>query len=419
MTRSQVFSLCGGYKGATNVRHLRVEHGEALPAEAEVVIIGGGIVGVASAVLLGERGVTPLLIDAASGLGTRTTAMSAHCIRAQFGEPDNIAMMAESLAFYEAFAIRLGLSSRSNPISLCQQGYLFASTNPADADVFAERIERQRAAGLEDVELLDGDEARARYPWLSEAICVATFRARDGWIDSARAVEAMAAAASGSFALETTVEEIVVNGGRVTGVRTNRGTIDTDTVVLAAGPFSRNLSPEPLPIQLWRRHRVIVSPHPVIPQGGPVTIDANTGAHWRPHLGGALAAWALLETDQPATWPVTPDPSFPDHVLLSADGIGRLAPFWRDLAPALTPAGIMLTAGQYTMTPDHRPLIGPAPQTRGLFLHTGYSGHGIMGAPAGARILADSVTGAPGRNPFDPSRFADGVSHPDVEPVVI
>jgi sarcosine oxidase subunit beta len=401
------------------VRHLRVEHGEALPAEAEVVIIGGGIVGVASAMQLGERGVTPLLIDTASGLGTRTTAMSAHCIRAQFSEPENIAMMAESLAFYEAFANRLSLPTASTPINLCQQGYLFASTNSADADVFAERIERQRAAGLDDVELLDGDAVRARYPWLSEAICVATFRARDGWIDSARAVEAMAAAAVGSFALETTVEEIVVTGGGVTGVRTNRGTIDTDTVVLAAGPFSRNLSPEPLPIQLWRRHRIIVSEHQKIPQDGPVTIDANTGAHWRPHLGGALAAWALPELDRPATWPVTPDPKFPDRVLLSSDGIGRLAPFWRDLAPALTPAEIMLTAGQYTMTPDHRPLIGPAPQTRGLFLHTGYSGHGIMGAPAGARILADSVTGAPGRNPFDPSRFADGVSHPDVEQVVI
>jgi glycine/D-amino acid oxidase-like deaminating enzyme len=71
------------------------------------------------------------------------------------------------------------------------------------------------------------------------------------------------------------------------------------------------------------------------------------------------------------------------------------------------------------MTPDHRPLIGPATHFAGLYLHTGYSGHGIMGSPAGARILAEEVAGTCTNNPFHPSRFDGNVAPPDVERVVI
>jgi sarcosine oxidase subunit beta len=131
-------------------------------------------------------------------------------------------------------------------------------------------------------------------------------------------------------------------------------------------------------------------------------------------------AWALPETDSDATWPVEPDSGFVDHVLRSAKGVSRLAPFWTEVASRLTADDILLTAGQYTMTPDHRPLIGPAPLTSGLFLHTGYSGHGIMGAPAGARLLADLMAGVGNTaNPFSPARFDGDLTPPDIEKVVI
>jgi len=81
---------------------------------------------------------------------------------------------------------------------------------------------------------------------------------------------------------------------------------------------------------------------------------------------------------------------------------------------------MLLTAGQYTMTPDHRPLIGAAPRARGLYLNTGYSGHGIMGAPAGARILAEAMTRSnDGSHPFAPNRFDGQTDSPDIEQVVI
>ncbi|MBA2776305.1 MAG: FAD-binding oxidoreductase [Chloroflexia bacterium] len=391
-----------------------------LPASTPVVIVGGGIVGVASAWFLRQYGLEAIVVEAAHDIGVRTTAMSAHCIRAQFSDRDNIAMMAESLDFYEHFNERLGTDRSDASIGLCQQGYLFASTDPADTGVFASRIATQRAAGLDDVELLTGEEARQRFPWLSDEIAVATFRSRDGWIDSRLAVEAIAAAAQVPIFLNVSASEILVEAGAVIGVNTSAGTIATDTVVIAAGPFSRELSPEPLPISLWRRHRLIVAANSAIPQTGPVTIDANSGSHWRPHRGGALLAWAQPETDQPAQWPVQPDPEFVELILQSEGGVGRLAPFWNDLRLRLRSSEILLTAGQYTMTPDHRPLIGAAPRTRGLYLNTGYSGHGIMGAPAGARILAEAMTRSnDGSHPFAPNRFDGQTDSPDIEQVVI
>jgi sarcosine oxidase subunit beta len=389
-----------------------------LPQTADVVIIGAGIVGIATAFHLARHGIDAVVLDAAPDIGSRTTAMSAHCIRAQFSEPDNIAMMAESLTFYENFAQECGTDQAD--ISLRQQGYLFASTDHADTPEFAARVAEQHRAELTDVELFTGAEVRTRYPWLSEEIAVATYRARDGWIDSARAVQAMAVSARLRLCLNVEVTHINVEAGRVNGIRSPTGDIQTRTVILAAGPFSGILSPEPLPIQLLRRHRVIVAPNPAIPQEGPVTIDANTGSHWRPHRGGALAAWAQPEPDSDPVWPVPADLGFTDLILRGDGGIARLAPIWNAIVPTLNPSDITLTAGQYTVTPDHRPLIGPAPQTEGLYLHTGYSGHGIMGAPAGARLLADLISSSNRvPNPFSPSRFEGAYTPPDVERVII
>lgn len=376
-----------------------------LPRTADCVIIGGGIVGASTALFLARAGLKSVLLESEPGLGHRTTAMSAHCIRAQFSEPENIRMMAESLDFYETFADRVGIDADQSPIGLRQQGYLFASTDPADREAFLDRVERQRQAGLDDVHVLDGDSVCTMFPWLSGDIVVATWRVRDGWIDSSAATRLMAKASGVPVHLGVTVHAILAPGGRVTGVVTSRGPIATDRVVLAAGPMSLAISPEPLPLRLKRRHRLIVGPDPRIPQDGPVLIDANTGAHWRPHDGGAILAWARDEPDSTPSWPLLPDLAFTDLVLRDPDGVARLAPFWRGIADAGARPHDLLTAGQYTLTPDHRPLIGAAPRTSGLWLNTGYSGHGIMGAPAGARLLADLMTRAqPEPNPFAPDR---------------
>lgn len=391
----------------------------ALPSSADVVVIGGGIAGAVSAFWLSRAGLKPIIVERSTRLASATTSASAYCIRCQFSEAENVAQMNDSLRIFSTFAETTGIPGAD--IGLRQQGYLFASTNEDERPAFAARVARQRALGVEDIECLDGDEIRRRFPWISSAVVVGAFRQGDGWIDGQRATELFAKASGAPVFRSTNVVKIETVNSRVAAVMTERGRIVTKHVVLAAGPFSKAISPEPLPVVLWRRHRVIVAPDARIPQHGPMTIDANTGAHWRPYQGGALIAWAQVETDTPPAWPVPADPGFPDLVLRDERGIGRIVPLWREIASGITPDRISLIAGQYTVTPDHKPLIGPANETAGLWLNTGYSGHGIMGSPSGSRLLADVISGKIGNddNPFHPGRFAAGSKRPDVEQIVL
>ena len=392
---------------------------DEIPDAADFVVIGAGIVGCASAFFLARSGREPLVIERADGIASATTSVSAHAIRCQFTEPENIAQMSESLNFYEHFRDLVGDSTAQ--INLIQNGYLFASTVEAEIPAFRDRVARQHELGIPDVELLIGDEIRYRFPWMAAEIVIGTFRARDGWIDSTLAADHFLSASGAAIALGTTVTSIDVVDGKVTGVTNDRGRVRTDTVVLAGGPFSRDICPEPLPVALWRRHRIVLNPDSRIPQNAPMTIDANTGAHWRPHRGGALLAWARPESDRPATWPVERDESWPELILHSDRGIARLSPIWKEITPDLDPGAWLFTAGQYTVTPDHKPLIGPANETAGLYLNTGYSGHGIMGSPSGSRLLADVLAGSVSNadNPFFPGRFVTGTRPPDVEQIVL
>ena len=396
-----------------------MRHIQDLPDSADVVIIGGGIVGCATAFFLSRSGRSPLLLERGDAIAAATTSVSAHAIRRQFAEPENIAQTSESLNIYENFRDVIG--DPSAQINLVQNGYLFASTDDADLPAFSARVARQRSLGVSDVELLSGEEIRYRFPWMASEIQVGTFRHKDGWIDSVLAANHFLAASGAQSAVNTTVTAIETDGGRVTGVQTNRGHVATTSVVLCAGPFSPDICPEPLPVARWRRHRIIVGADERIPQNAPMTIDANTGAHWRPHAGGALMAWAQPEIDRPATWPVERDESWPDLILRSDRGIARLCPFWTEITPGLTPDSYLFTAGLYTVTPDHKPLIGPANETAGLYLNTGYSGHGIMGSPSGSRLLADLLAGTipNADNPFHPGRFATGAKPPDIEKIVL
>jgi sarcosine oxidase subunit beta len=138
-----------------------------------------------------------------------------------------------------------------------------------------------------------------------------------------------------------------------------------------------------------------------------MTIDEDTGAHWRPAMRGA---W-LLFTDpttpaSPPTDAVPSDPGFAFQLLdpASPTAVARTAPFWAEVWER-NAAHWIVQAGQYTMTPDHWPLIGEA-GVPGLAINTGYSGHGIMLSPAGSRRLADLLAGrlAPADNIFRPDR---------------
>jgi len=389
---------------------------------ADVVIVGGGISGAAAAFFLSRAGVRPLIVERLSALAALTTAQSMEAMRAQFVEPENIAMMRESIAFYEEFAQRTGLSrqaGREQPdydIGVHQQGYLFLTTQPDGPQVLGQRVMSQHCLGLTDVEFLSGDAARARFPYVCKEVTAGTFRQRDGWLSAHEAAHGFARASGAPALLNTTVTGISVAGGRVTGVQTDRGPIAAPVVVLATGPYSKRvaaLAGVELPLRIVRRHRLTIGQHPLIPQDAPMVIDQDSGAHWRPESPGAALAWA--QAHEPPGEPVDqviPNPMFPFEVL---EGVSRLCPFWVEVAESLKRDQVFLTAGQYTITPDDKPIIGPHPEIEGLFFNLGYSGHGVMAAPGGGRLLADLVLNpaADGENPFSFRRLAglEGVEH--------
>jgi len=378
-----------------------------LPPSADAVIIGGGINGAAAAFFLSRAGLRPVIVERLPVLAGLTTSRSMEAFRAQFVEPEHIALMLESIDFYVHFAERTGLAECD--IGIHQQGYLFLTAQPERFAEFRERVAAQHALGLTDVQFLDGEALRKAFPYVSDQVVAGTFRQGDGWLSSNEATQGFVRASAAQVVLNTTVNGFLVSDGRVTGVQTDRGPIATPVVVLAAGPYAARvaaLAHIELPLQVVRRHRVTIGEHPLIPTWAPMTIDQDTGAHWRPEGPGAALAWA--QAHEPPGEPVDnvrPNPNFPFEVL---EGVSRLNPFWEEVAGSLKSSQVRLSAGQYTMTPDGEPLVGPHPALDGFFLMVSCNGHGVMAAPGVGRLLADLVVGRrdDASNPFSYRRLS-------------
>jgi len=374
---------------------------------SHIIIIGGGIIGVASAYFLGKSGFQVTVLERELTLGSLTTAASLQAVRAQFTDPVNIAMMKESLDYYEHFSQILDLPDHN--IGFHQQGYLFVTSEEKAVDRMKERVTYQHAHGLTDVEFLSEDELHRRFSYLAPEAIAATFRARDGWLSAHEALTGFRQAARRHDVIirtQTEVLSLLARGERITGVVTPEGELEADAVVLAAGPFTARLARTAevdLPLQPVRRHRVVIGEHDLIPHGGAMTIDEDTGAHWRPEGPGAALAWAEPEDPSPPQRHVSPDPKFTFRVM---EGVYRLNPFWLDVAETLKRDNIFLHAGQYTVSSDHNPVIGSVDERPGLWVISGFSGHGVMATPASARLLADLMSGVidPDGNPFSLTR---------------
>lgn len=387
-----------------------VPDAQTFPAQAEVVIIGGGVLGAATAFYASKAGLDAVVLEMRDSLASLTTTASEECFRAQFSEPENIAMMKASIAVFENFAEVIGIPGYD--IGLHQQGYLFYTSDPKAPEKLRAQVAHQRSMGLDDVEFWTGDEVRHHFPWASPQVTAATWRAKDGWLSAHELTYGFAKGSQARFLLRTRATDILVDAQGVAGVETNRGTIATRTVVIAAGPFSGQVAQwagAELPLTILRRQKCIIAPHPAIPQDAPMTIDLSTGAFWRPEVGGAALGWsnALPEEPSEPLENVPTDWTFPALVL---EEVMKLAPFWEKVAADLKREHVFLSAGQYTMTPDHKPILGPYPDVPGLFLNVGYSGHGVMGSPEGSRYVVAMIAGEmrPEDNPFCFERFARG-----------
>ncbi len=373
---------------------------------AEVVIIGGGIVGSSIAWHLTEAGCRNVLVlERETHQGKGSTGKSMGGVRAQFSTPVNIQMSLYSIPFYDSFEARLG-----HPSGYRAQGYLFVATSEAHLAYLRANYERQVAMGLKTARLLSAADITRMFPQLrSDDILGGSFCSTDGFVDPYSAMVGFMtrAAEQGARLLrDTEVTGITRNGDRVTGVETTRGPVSAGKVVNAAGPWAAQvarMAGVDLPVEPLRRMLVPTEPFDAFPRTAPMIIDMSNGFHFRPEGLGFLMAWN--DPEETPGYKTSFDANFIEKVLTRA---ANRVPCFEEVA--VNPKRAW--AGLYEMTPDHHPILGAAPGAEGLFFANGFSGHGVMHAPATGKIVADLVltgsTDLVDAKLLDLQRFAEG-----------
>ncbi len=353
---------------------------------ADVVVIGGGIVGSSIAWHLTEAGCRSVLVlERETQQGKGSTGKSMGGVRAQFSTEVNIRMSLYSIPFYASFDERLGFPAGYRP-----QGYLFLATRPAHLAYLQANQARQISLGLTTAQMLSAAEIALQFPQLrTDDVLGGAFCSTDGFVDPYSAmIGFMTSACERGVRLwkGTGVTAIGTDLRGVSSVTTPRGVVATRSVVNAAGAWSAavaELVNIDLPVGPLRRMLLPTEPFADFPHSAPMIVDMTTGFHFRPESLGFLLAWA--DPQEIRSFDTNFDPAFVEKVLtLAADRV----PCFENLA--VNPKRGW--AGLYEMTPDHHPILGPVAELPGFFLANGFSGHGVMHAPATGKILADLIT---------------------------
>ena len=351
---------------------------------ADVVIIGGGIVGSSIAYHLVAAGCkNVLVIERETAQGKGSTGKSMGGVRAQFSTHVNIQMSLYSIPFYASFEERLGYPCDYRP-----QGYLFCATHDKHMAYLRANYEKQVAMGLKNVRLVAGDEIRSMFPLLrGDDIIGGSFCSTDGFVDPYSAMIGFMTRAAGHGATlwkNTSVTAIARHGGSFE-VATTRDMVSTSTVVNCAGPWAAEiaaLAGIDLPVEPLRRMLVPTEPFDGFPHTAPMIIDMSNGFHFRPESRGFLLAWN--DPEETPGYKTDFEPAFIEKILTCA---AERVPVFENVA--VNPKRAW--AGLYEMTPDHHPILGESPEVSGFFFANGFSGHGVMHAPATGKILSDLI----------------------------
>jgi sarcosine oxidase subunit beta len=350
----------------------------------EVVVVGGGCIGLASAIELAARGSKVILVE--RGLpGAANSTLTGGGIRHQFGTELNVRLSQLSAETWDGFEERFGVDPRFHRI-----GYLFLARTEDTAATLAAHVQLQNRLGV-DSEFLDQQEIQRRWPALvGRAFRGAGFRASDGWANQQRIIDGLvrgAIAAGVDLMVGTEALALELAGGRITGVATTAGQIRADAALLATGPWvAPLLDPWALsvPVTAHRHELLIVEPAERYPEGLPWLIGVDDEVHTRSDTDGRALVGGFLGEDNA----VDPD----RYSMRTADGCRRAV-----LAAAERLFGVVGPtaqirhgwAGLYPSTPDHHPIIDQVAD--GLYVALGFSGTGLMHAPAAARLATELI----------------------------
>lgn len=351
-----------------------------LPERADVVIIGGGVMGTSAAFHLAEAGAEVLLLERGT-LASGSTSRAAGGVRAQFSDALNVQIARRSIDAFKAFGRRPGWE-----IDLRQVGYLFLLTREEDVSAFELTAAQQRELGV-PVQMITPAEAKDLCPLIEvHDVLAASFCPEDGHATPEAVVQGYAYGARQHGARIHTgceVLDVVTGDGKIAAVRTNQGHIKTGTVVCAAGAWSRNcgeMAGVELPVTPLRRQVLFTEPLRGITAELPMTIDFETGFYFHREGPGLLMGMA--------------DPNERQGFFLETtdDWIPGLLAVAERRAPRIARTGVRGGwAGLYEMTPDHNAIIGEAAAPSRFIYATGFSGHGFLQGPAIGEIVRDLV----------------------------
>ncbi len=377
---------------------------------AEVVIVGGGVFGCSVAAHLAERGQRDLLLLEAGEIGAQTSSQAAGHV--QFLRPrDDLTEMARyGLSVFPDFARVTG-----QDIGFHRSGSLRLGLTPERADEMNRQVAAARRLGV-PLEPILPPEAKRLMPLLEmKGILAATFAAGDGYIADPRSVAVGYAARARALGAATEVGirvgSLVVEGGRVRGVTTERGSVAAGQVVLAAGAWSPGLAALAgfgLPAVPVRHQLQVTGPIPGIAADQPVTRFPDKNVYLRPEPPGLIVG--AFEA-QPSSFDIRAQPTFDPHTQLEPNlaGLNRYVASILPFVPSLANVPVLrYQKGLPTFTPDHLPLIGPIPGINGLVVACGCCASGIAFAPAVGRLVAELVLGQRpfvDVNPFALDRF--------------
>jgi sarcosine oxidase subunit beta len=349
-----------------------------------VAVVGGGIVGVASAYYLAQRGVEVTVFERDS-LGAGSTERAVGGIRAQYSTPVNVDLSVASMRVWDAFEDRFGVD-----IAYRTHGYLFLTREPGTADSFERNVEMQRERGVPS-ELLSPEDATAHCAGLDpEPFAAATYSPTDGYADPHLALQGYARAARESgveIRTGTAVTDVRREGGTVVGIEADGERVGTDFVVDAAGAWAGHVAEMAgvdLPIEPQRRQTVVVDPARPVPETDPLTIDLDTTAHFRPEREGRALVGGHFDAPESA------DPDRYDDGMdtgWAVEAVERAAEFVDYFGPETRLRRGW--AGLYAVTPDHHPVIEEV--LPGFVVAAGFSGHGFQHAPATGQIVSELV----------------------------
>jgi glycine/D-amino acid oxidase-like deaminating enzyme len=372
-------------------------------ATADVVIVGGGVMGTSIALQLARRRAGRIVLFEKRHVASGPTGRSSALLRRHYSIELYARMAARSFEAYSHFE---ELTGRAAEITRCG---LVMAIGPEDVPAMRDTVAMMRRLGVKVEELTPRDLERVVPGLAVDGLGGAAWETDTGYGDPASVSQAYAARARElgvEIRQDTHVSGFALTGGRISGVRTTAGDVATSTVVNAAGPWGAALSRAvgvELPIVASRQQLVILRPRAAAAR--PVFVDMVDRAYYRPETGGLVLVGTRNRAGVSA--PVDPDAFSeqvdPDRVAWTAETAARRFPGFAD---AEAVGGY---ASLYDLTPDLHFVIERSPKVPGLIHALGFSGHGFKHSPVigemVAELVMDGVVSVVDATPFSSERF--------------